>query len=133
MACRIGVDFFRVVNPFDVRWDDPNIRPAAVKGVVRRLNWSSMSNRPVFGRVQGEGTDLFNSDKYRRARSFFTVGTAVSGSAPYCARCEWDQTTEPFSTGGACVSSPRGKLYNQSTKSSTGILVEYSAPEKGDS
>jgi MoaA/NifB/PqqE/SkfB family radical SAM enzyme len=46
MARRLGVDFFRVVNPFDVRWDDPEMRPADVKGGVRRLNWLSISNRP---------------------------------------------------------------------------------------
>lgn len=160
MARKIGVDFFRVVNPFDVRWDDPEIRPAAVKGVVRRLQWSSMSYPPenwnpfpealdedtiartfqspwsrqdsdlsqakpghtchwlyknivmdaggrilpccgapepegdlVFGTFAGESADSFNSDKYRQARSFFAVGTIPSGPAPYCARCEWDQTT----------------------------------------
>ena len=27
MARKLGVDRFRVVNPFDVRWDDPNVRP----------------------------------------------------------------------------------------------------------
>ncbi|MEX2262511.1 MAG: radical SAM protein [Bryobacteraceae bacterium] len=39
MARKLGVDQFRVVDPFDVRWDDPEIRPAAVKTEVRRLNW----------------------------------------------------------------------------------------------
>jgi pyruvate-formate lyase-activating enzyme len=42
MARSLGVDFFRVVNPFDVTWDDPSIRPAAVPGRVHRLNWSSV-------------------------------------------------------------------------------------------
>jgi len=46
MATSLGVDVFRVVNPFDVRWDDPEMRPADVKGGVRRLNWFSISNRP---------------------------------------------------------------------------------------
>ena len=27
MARKLGVNRFRVVNPFDVSWDDPNIRP----------------------------------------------------------------------------------------------------------
>jgi len=46
MARRLGVNHFRVVNPFDVGWDDPEIRPAAVKSGVRRLDWLSTSNRP---------------------------------------------------------------------------------------
>jgi len=46
MARRLGVNLFRVVNPFDVRWDDPQIRPAAVRAGVRRLDWLSMANHP---------------------------------------------------------------------------------------
>jgi len=46
MARKLGVNLFRVVNPFDVTWDDPEIRPAAVEGSVRRLDWLSMANRP---------------------------------------------------------------------------------------
>ncbi|MGA2739699.1 MAG: radical SAM protein [Bryobacteraceae bacterium] len=45
-ARKLGVDHFRVVNPFDVAWDDPEIRPAAVKGGVRRLDWLALSNQP---------------------------------------------------------------------------------------
>jgi MoaA/NifB/PqqE/SkfB family radical SAM enzyme len=46
MARKLGVNQFRVVNPFDVGWDDPDVRPAAVKGSVRRLDWTSGSNLP---------------------------------------------------------------------------------------
>ena len=46
MARELGVNRFRVVNPFDVRWDDPNIRPARVKARVQRLDWLSMANSP---------------------------------------------------------------------------------------
>ena len=46
LARKLGVDQFRVVNPFDVTWDDPEIRPAAVKGGVRRLDWLALSNQP---------------------------------------------------------------------------------------
>jgi MoaA/NifB/PqqE/SkfB family radical SAM enzyme len=46
MARRLGVNYFRVVNPFDVSWDDPDIRPAAVKPYVRRLDWTSIANPP---------------------------------------------------------------------------------------
>jgi hypothetical protein len=160
MARQLGVNHFRVVNPFDVTWDDPQIRPAAVKGDVQRLDWLSMTNLPknwnpfpesveagtianafesswsehataevppatghtchwlyknivmdatgrimpccgapkpdanlVFGTVDGNGGDPFNSQKYRDARSFFSTGAPAGGDAPYCTRCEWDQTT----------------------------------------
>ncbi len=49
MARKMGVDIFRVVEPFDVSWDDSQIRPAALKaGVadVRRLNWLALATRP---------------------------------------------------------------------------------------
>ena len=46
MARKLGVNLFRVVNPFDVRWDDPNVRPAAVKPSVKRLDWTSITNPP---------------------------------------------------------------------------------------
>ncbi len=39
MARTLGVDQFRVVNPFDVGWDDPEIRPAQVQATLRRFNW----------------------------------------------------------------------------------------------
>ncbi len=44
MARRLGIDQFRVVRPFDVTWDDPEIRPAAVRARVTRLRWLSTSN-----------------------------------------------------------------------------------------
>lgn len=159
MARELGVDQFRVVNPFDVTWDDPEIRPAAVKGGVRRLNWSALSNQPdnwnpfpgsvdrdaigrafespwnkssaageprssghtchwlyknmvmdatgrimpccgaprpdtnlVFADFAGNGEDVFNSEKYRRARSSFSSDSPAEVGSPYCTRCEWDHT-----------------------------------------
>ncbi|HXM45844.1 MAG TPA: radical SAM/SPASM domain-containing protein [Bryobacteraceae bacterium] len=165
MARKLGVDQFRVVNPFDVTWDDPEIRPAAVDGGVRRLDWLALSNQPenwnpfpegvdadaiaraferpwnphaasdtppseghtchwlyknmvmdatgrimpccgaprpdanlVFATFDGNGGDPFNSEKYRQARSFFSGAAPAGEGDPYCARCEWDQTT--VSIGG---------------------------------
>lgn len=46
MARKLGVSQFRVVHPFDVRWDDPEMRPAAVDAGVRRLDWLALSNQP---------------------------------------------------------------------------------------
>jgi len=160
MARQLGVNHFRVVNPFDVGWDDPEIRPAAVKGGVRRLDWLSMAGQPenwnpfpdsvdgstiarafenpwnqqaasdaplssghtchwlyknmvmdatgrimpccggprpdtnlVFGAFNGNGSDPFNSEKYRQARAWFSGDAPPPGDAPHCTKCEWDQTT----------------------------------------
>ncbi len=38
MARQLGVDEFRVATPFDVTWDDPEIRPAAVKAGLWRFS-----------------------------------------------------------------------------------------------
>jgi MoaA/NifB/PqqE/SkfB family radical SAM enzyme len=38
-ARELGFDQFRVVDPFDVSWDDPSVLPAAVKPEVRRQHW----------------------------------------------------------------------------------------------
>lgn len=46
LARALGVDQFRVVNPFDVSWDDPDIRPAPVRARVKRFNWFSSPNVP---------------------------------------------------------------------------------------
>jgi MoaA/NifB/PqqE/SkfB family radical SAM enzyme len=46
MARKLGVNRFRVVNPFDVSWDAPNIRPAPVKARLQRLDWLSMASNP---------------------------------------------------------------------------------------
>ncbi len=51
MARRLGVDQFRVVEPFDVAWDDPGIRPAAAKPRVIRLNWTPWRALRASGRA----------------------------------------------------------------------------------
>jgi MoaA/NifB/PqqE/SkfB family radical SAM enzyme len=158
-ARRLGVNYFRVVTPFDVSWEDPEIRPAAVKPYVRRLDWTSISNPPenwnpfpeaveadriaaafekpmnrgatveagvgsghachwlykniildatgrilpccgapnpgdglVFGRLDVDHDDPFNSEKYRRARAIFAGGSQVVDDSLHCSHCSWDQT-----------------------------------------
>jgi MoaA/NifB/PqqE/SkfB family radical SAM enzyme len=59
LARRLGVNQFRVVEPFDVTWDDPSIRPARVSAGVRRFDWVSAGNRrenwnPFPGEVDAE-------------------------------------------------------------------------------
>jgi MoaA/NifB/PqqE/SkfB family radical SAM enzyme len=47
MAADLGVNLFRVVRPFSVAWDDPEIQPsAAVEPGVRRLDFASFANLP---------------------------------------------------------------------------------------
>jgi MoaA/NifB/PqqE/SkfB family radical SAM enzyme len=164
-ARELGVNMFRVVTPFDVTWDNPEIRPATVKPGVRRLHWVSSSNladnwnpfpagldtdtigrafetpwdyqvsgderptsghtchwlykntvidaagrvmpccgppepdgRLVFTTIGARSGSLFNSEKYRLARSVFNGAISVSDGAVYCRQCEWNQTT--VSIGG---------------------------------
>lgn len=162
LARKLGVDVFRVVEPFDVSWDDPQIRPAALAaGVagIRRLNWLSLADRPsnwnpfpetvdgnsileayenpwnelaagdsppspghtchwlyknmvmdatgrimpccgapgpdvnlVFGQFDGNGSDPFNSEKYRQARAWFSGDAPPSSDAPHCTKCQWSHT-----------------------------------------
>lgn len=165
IARKLGVNQFRIVNPFDVRWDDPEIRPAPAESGVRRLDWWSIASEAdnwnpfpesldgsaitrafeevwakeaasdsapssghtchwlyknmvmdatgrilpccggpqsntnlVFDRFDGNGGDVFNSDRYRQARAWFSGHAAASSDAPHCTRCDWDQTT--VSVGG---------------------------------
>lgn len=159
IARKLGVNQFRIVNPFDVGWDDPEIRPARVIGGVRRLDsfsiptgadWNPFPesldsatitrafetpwNKPaavdslptsghtchwlykniimdatgrimpccggprtdinlVFDKFESTGSDPFNSEKYRQARSWFSGDIQPAGDAPYCTQCDWDQTT----------------------------------------
>ncbi len=168
MARKLGVNQFRIVNPFDVGWDDPDIRPAPVEGRVQLLDWWSIASEAdnwnpfpeslddgaiagafekpwnlqadgdsppasghtchwlyknivmdatgrilpccggprhdtnlVFGSFDGSGGDVFNSERYRQARSWFAGRAAASGDAPHCTQCEWDQTT--VNVGGAAI------------------------------
>jgi MoaA/NifB/PqqE/SkfB family radical SAM enzyme len=171
MARSLGVNIFRVVQPFDVSWDDPEIRPAALKpGVAgaRRLdrlsmpgqstNWNPFPDRVdgaaileayerpwgeqaaddsppsaghtchwlyknivmdatgritpccgaprpdinlVFGSFDGNGSDPFDSEKYRQARAWFSDDVPPSAGAPHCTRCEWDHTA--VNIGGADI------------------------------
>ena len=160
LARELGMNQFRVANPFDVSWDDPEIRPAPVKESVRRLdlmsiaseadNWNPFPDRLakeaitrafeevwapqtasdtppssgrtchwlyknivmdatgrvlpccggprpdtnlVFGRFEGNGSDAFNSERYRQARAWFSGCAVAPDDAPWCTRCEWNQTT----------------------------------------
>ena len=158
MARQLGVNQFRVVNPFAVSWDEPDIRPARIEARVHRFDWHSMTNMPenwnpfpaevqaeaigqafekgwtaassespsapghtchwlyknmvmdatgrvlpccgaprpdtnlVFGQFNGNGADVFNSERYVQARSFFAGTMPPSNDVPHCVNCDWDHT-----------------------------------------
>ena len=158
-ARRLGVNQFRVVSPFAVSWDEPQIRPARIEARVHRFDWQSITNMPenwnpfpeevpaeaigqafekgwtagapneaptvaghtchwlyknmvmdatgrilpccgaprpdtnlIFGQFDGDGADVFNSERYLQARSFFAGATPPPDSAPHCVNCDWDHT-----------------------------------------
>ncbi len=107
-ARELGVDQFRVVNPFDVTWDDPAIRPAPVRGRVRRLNWSAAQNPPENFNPFPEDLDAaaighaFNDPWPGRA--------AVEGNASQGHTCHWLYKSLSMDAAGRimpCCGSPR--------------------------
>ncbi|MCL4782664.1 MAG: hypothetical protein KJZ70_06490 [Bryobacterales bacterium] len=64
MARRLGVDQFRVVEPFDVSWDDPAIQPAEVKPRVVHLTWTPLR---ILRGNQDETTYTLDAEQIRRA------------------------------------------------------------------
>jgi len=161
MARNLGVDRFRVAIPFDVSWDDPSIRPAAVTPYLKRLDCSTLARAPenwnpfpdalesaaieeafsqpfrthdassqpnpgrtchwlyknmvmdaqgrilpccgaprpdadlVFSRFDGHNANLYNSEKYRQARTHFRQGIA---GGPHCTKCTWDHDSVNIDT-----------------------------------
>ena len=47
----------------------------------------------IFGTSEDLAGDLFNSEKYHAARSFFRGSVPASDASPYCTQCEWEHTT----------------------------------------
>ena len=64
MARRLGVDQFRVVEPFDVSWDDPAIQPAEVKPRVVHLTWTPLR---IPRGIQGDTPCSLDAERIRRA------------------------------------------------------------------
>ena len=84
MARKLGVNVFRVVNPFDVGWDDPSVRPATIKSYVKRLDWTSMTNPPE------------NWNPYPKALDADTIAAAFE------ARFHGSDSTAEPSSGHTC-------------------------------
>ena len=55
----------------------------------------------VFGTFDGNGSDPFDSQKYRQARAWFSGHAPASVDAPHCTQCEWDHTA--VNIGGAKI------------------------------
>jgi MoaA/NifB/PqqE/SkfB family radical SAM enzyme len=108
MAGKLGVDLFRVVNPFDVRWDDPEMRPAEVKGGVRRLNWLAISNPPENWNPFPDSVD---SGAIARAFENPWSGNPASDPAPASGHtCHWLYKNMIMDAGGRimpCCGGPR--------------------------
>ncbi len=85
MARRLGVNQFRVVNPFDVSWDDPDIRPAAVKGYIKRLDWTSVSSAPENWNPFPEAVEANTiAAAFEKSLSQGTVGEAAKSPGHTC-------------------------------------------------
>jgi MoaA/NifB/PqqE/SkfB family radical SAM enzyme len=87
MARRLGVNYFRVVNPFDVTWDDPDIRPARVKPRVRRLDWTTVSNPPENWNPLGDS--LENGILAAVFRKEFDANAPAEATASTGHTCHW--------------------------------------------
>ncbi|MCW5976734.1 MAG: radical SAM protein [Bryobacteraceae bacterium] len=85
IARKLGVDQFRVAIPFDVSWDDPEIRPARVRPALRRFHRLSLFSHPSnwnpFPEAINEGA---------LARAFGNSWTAGAPEPPNPgATCHW--------------------------------------------
>ncbi|MEO8661015.1 MAG: radical SAM/SPASM domain-containing protein [Bryobacteraceae bacterium] len=84
MARKLGVNVFRVVNPFDVGWDDPSVKPATVKSFVKRLDWTSMTNPPENWNPFPDALDADAIGRAFETRFHGTDGTAEPSSGHTC-------------------------------------------------
>jgi MoaA/NifB/PqqE/SkfB family radical SAM enzyme len=108
MARELGVDQFRVMNPFDVSWDDPGIRPAAIKGSIRWLRWRSLMHRasnwnPFPERVDGHA--IMRAFESRWSDLSVTRSPPNSGDT-----CQWLYKNMVMDASGRimpCVGAPR--------------------------
>lgn len=112
MARRFGVALFHLTRPVDVSWDDPAVWradvqtrlwgvPLAAFAEVQRLPGTRCRGRTrvsllplsILGRADQNAEDSYNTALCRAARSFFAKGSELSGNAPHCTRCKWNQDT----------------------------------------
>ncbi|HZT34056.1 MAG TPA: radical SAM protein [Bryobacteraceae bacterium] len=85
MARKLGVDQFRVVNPFDVRWDDPEMRPAVMKAGVRRLNWLAIAHAAENWNPFPRSVDAVAIERaFERPWPRGSAGEAPPGPGPTC-------------------------------------------------
>jgi MoaA/NifB/PqqE/SkfB family radical SAM enzyme len=93
-ARKLGVNYFRVVNPFDVGWDDPEIRPAKRQEYVKRLDRTSIANppenwNPFPGELEAGAFAAalerpFNAGQHAMAPSATSTATIHAGAGHTC-------------------------------------------------
>ena len=87
IARRLGVNQFRVVNPFAVNWDEPDIQAARIPARVHRFDWHSITNMP-------ENWNPFPEEVQAKAiaqafeKGWTAVGASESPSTPGHT-CHW--------------------------------------------
>jgi MoaA/NifB/PqqE/SkfB family radical SAM enzyme len=96
IARKLGVNEFRVVNPFDVGWDDPSIRPAPIKGRVHRLD-----PLPVFAGNWNPFADNLDHVSIERAyETPWTLPAAPESQAAAGHTCHWLYKNVVMDAGG---------------------------------
>ncbi len=87
MARRLGVDQFRVVEPFDVSWDDPAIQPAAAKPRVVHLTWAPLR---VLRASQADAPYSLDTERIRLAYDEpWERPSEREDAAPSAHACHW--------------------------------------------
>ncbi|MCZ2155650.1 MAG: radical SAM protein [Bryobacterales bacterium] len=87
IARRLGVDQFRVVEPFDVTWDDRDIVPAGRRPEIVHMNWSRWRTM----HAQGSGIPQpLDEERIRAAYDDpWDVPTQDEVRAPSAHACHW--------------------------------------------
>lgn len=84
MARRLGFNYFRVVKPFDVSWDDPEVRPAEVKPYVRRLDWTSSNPSENWNPLPQDLASETIAAAFERGFNLSTSGDRAGSSGHTC-------------------------------------------------
>jgi MoaA/NifB/PqqE/SkfB family radical SAM enzyme len=108
-ARELGVDQFRVARPFDVSWDDSQLRPAAdVDSRIYRLNRFSLSNPPLNWNPFPSEIERENIEEAFERPIFQQA--AVDAPSDSSHTCHWLYKNLVMDAGGRilpCCSAPR--------------------------
>jgi MoaA/NifB/PqqE/SkfB family radical SAM enzyme len=113
LACKLGVDQFRVINPFDVAWDDPDIHPAPIPASVHVLDQRSLSAI--------------------RLRDWNRVPERVDADAILRAfESPWPELPDDASPSGTRAGSTCPWLYTNTVMDATGRIMPCCGPPRPD-